>query len=133
MAISTATNHQPILPILDRQHLRQQWSGLDRATRKQVMQIFMAELATRKSAIETASKDAQGLAEIAEQAHGIKGSANNIGACHLGEWARRTEQHCLAMAADAVDQQLKQLPPIYSRTLKEVRSYINHISQQENS
>lgn len=127
MANHRAENSRVLPPLLDRNRLRDQWSGLDATTRREVMQIFINEIETRKSAIDQAA----GLAEIGEQAHGIKGSANNIGAFYLGDWARQTEADCSANARGAVKQQLKQLPAIFNRTLDEVRTYINEISQQE--
>lgn len=105
---------------LDRNKLNDQWREIDRETKREIISIFINELYDRMTAIESARE----LETIRHHVHGIKGSADNIGAKYLADWARETESQCNNASFDSVLSTLMELPRICEKTICEVKLFI---------
>lgn len=105
---------------LDRNKLNDQWCEIDRETKHEIIGIFINELYDRMAAIEGARE----LKTIRHHVHGIKGSADNVGAKYLADWARKTEDQCDNASFDTVLNTLKELPEIGEITIIEIKQFV---------
>lgn len=105
---------------LDRNKLNDQWCEIDRETKHEIIGIFINELYDRMAAIDSTRE----LKTIRHHVHGIKGSADNVGAKYLADWARKTEDQCDNASFDTVLNTLKELPEIGEITIIEIKEFI---------